>query len=381
MKHFLEDIGEAHMRTVFRLSVSFFLSLFALTQQGIVTPAYGQAQPALPSSTTPPATDHRISLDVVVTDKAGNAVSGLTEQDFTLLDDKQPRKITSFRAPDATSATPAPPLQVIFVIDAVNTGVQSVNYGRMQLSNFLKQDGGRLSDPTSLVIFTDTGTRIQPTPTRDGNALAESLDSNHTGLRVLTRSGGFYGAQERLDLSLKAIDQLASYERTQPGKKLVVWMSPGWPMLSGPNVELTAKSEQWLFQTIVTMSRELREAGITLYSIDPLGMNDAGGFRTFYYESFLKGVPSYNKVQAGNLALQVLAAQSGGLVMNSNNNIEKEVAECLKDAKGFYTLSFDSPPADHPNEYHSLEVKVDKPGLKARTRTGYYAEPYETTGR
>lgn len=282
---------------------------------------------------------------------------------------------------DSTSRAPDPALRVIFVIDAVNTGVQSVNYGRMQLSKFLRQDGGRLSQPASLVIFTDTETRIQPTPTLDGNALAESLDSNQTGLRVLSRSAGFYGAQERMDLSVKAIDQLASYERTKPGKKLVLWMSPGWPMLSGPNVELTAKTEQWLFQTIVTLSRELREAGITLYSIDPLGMNDAGGFRTFYYESFLKGVPSYNKVQAGNLALQVLAVQSGGRVLNSDNDIEKEVAECLKDAKAFYTLSFDSPPADHPNEYHSLEVTVDKPGLKARTRTGYYAQPYATSGR
>jgi VWFA-related protein len=374
------------MRTVFRLSASFFLSLFALALQGTVLPAYGQAQSALPATTaasTPAAsaTDHRISLDVVVTDKAGNPVPGLAEQDFTLLDDKQPRKIASFRAPDATTHAPDPTLQVIFLIDAVNTGVQSVNYGRMQLINFLRQDGGRLSEPTSLVLFTDTDTRIQPTPTRDGNALAESLNSNQTGLRVLTRSGGFYGAQERLDLSLKAIDQLATYERTQPGRKLVVWMSPGWPMMSGPNVELTTKAEQWLFQTIVTVSRDFREAGITLYSIDPLGMNDAGGFQTFYYESFLKGVPSYTKVQAGNLALQVLAAQSGGLVLNTDNNIEKEIAECLKDAKGFYAISFDSPPADHPNEYHALEVKLDKKGLKARTRTGYYAEPYETTGR
>jgi VWFA-related protein len=376
----LRTIGEAHMRTVFRLFVGSFLSLLAFAQQGPPAAVSGQTS-ARPSATAASTTDHRISLDVVVTDKAGNAVSGLTEQDFTLLDDKQPRQITSFHATDGTNRAADSALQVIFVVDAVNSGVQSVGYGRMQLSKFLRQDAGRLSEPASLVLFTDTDTRIQPKSTRDGNALAESLDSNQTGLRALSRSGGFYGAQERLDLSLKAIDQLAGYERTQPGRKLVVWMSPGWPMLSGPNVELTPKMEQWLFNTIVTLSRELREAGITLYSIDPLGMNDAGGFRTFYYESFLKGVPSYNKVQAGNLALQVLAVQSGGRVMNTNNDIAKEIAECLKDANAFYTLSFDSPPADRPDEYHTLDVKVDKPGVKVRTRTGYYAQPYATTQR
>jgi hypothetical protein len=30
---------------------------------------------------------------------------------------------------------------------------------------------------------------------------------------------------------------------------------------------------------------------------------------------------------------------------------------------------------DGPNEYHALEMKFDKPGLKALTRTGYYAQP------
>jgi VWFA-related protein len=369
------------MRSVFRLSVSLFLSLVAWTQQSPAPATPGQTPAAMAPATAASTTDHRVSLDVVVTDKAGNAVPGLAQQDFTLLDDKQPRTITSFHATDGTSRATDPGLQVIFVLDAVNNGVQPVSYGRMQLMNFLRKDDGRLSAPTSLVLFTDTDTRIQPTPTRDGNSLAESLDSNPSGLRVLSRSTGFYGAEERLDLSLKAIDQLAGYERTQPARKLVLWMSSGWPLLSGPNVELGAKSEHWLFNTIVTLSRELREAGITLYSIDPLGMSDAGGFRTFYYESFLKGVSSYNRVQNGNLSLQVLAVQSGGRVMNSGNDVAKEIAECLRDASAFYTLSFDSPPVDHPDEYHALEVKVDKPGLKARTRTGYYAQPYASGRR
>jgi hypothetical protein len=29
----------------------------------------------------------------------------------------------------------------------------------------------------------------------------------------------------------------------------------------------------------------------------------------------------------------------------------------------------------HPDEYHQLQIKLAKPGLTARTRTGYYSEP------
>ena len=78
-------------------------------------------------------------------------------------------------------------------------------------------------------------------------------------------------------------------------------------------------------------------------------------------------------VEIGNLGLQVLAYQSGGRVFNSSNDIAGEIASAATDANAYYVLSFDAPPPDGPVQYHALEVKLDKPGLTARTRTGYYA--------
>jgi hypothetical protein len=102
---------------------------------------------------------------------------------------------------------------------------------------------------------------------------------------------------------------------------------------------------------------------------------DAGGGRTSDYKEFLKGVVSYEPVLPGDLALPVLAVQSGGRVFNSNNDLEVALAHCAMDANAFYVLSFDTARADRPDEYHSLAVTVDKPGIEARTRTGYYAQP------
>jgi VWFA-related protein len=211
--------------------------------------------------------------------------------------------------------------------------------------------------------------------TRDGNALATELSENKAGLRTVTRSQGIYGADDRVGLSLNALHQLADYETPRPGRKLVIWISPGWPLLTGPRIQLSDKDQQRIFNQVVGLSDSLRQARITLYSVDPLGTADAGGFRTSYYLEFVKGVKKARQVQLGDLGLQVLATQSGGRVLISDNDVAGEIASCIADASAFYVLTFDGLVGDGPNEFHSLEMKVDKPGLKALTRTGYYAQP------
>lgn len=327
--------------------------------------------PALPRQAPAPAS--RITLDVVVNDKSGSPVSGLEQQNFTILDNKQPQKILSFQAIRGTSAEDH--LETILLLDAANIGFSRVAYAREEIEKFLRQDGGKLAQPLSIDFLSDSGLSIQNTASRDGNALIAYIDQHQTGLRTTRRSQGFYGATDRVQLSIRALGQLAEYEENRPGRKIVIWVSPGWPMLSGPSVQLSSKDQQNLFNTVVAVSTELRQSRIALYAVDPLGTADAGGFRTFYYEDFLKGVNAPNHVLIGNLALQVLAYQSGGRVLNSSNNVAGEIERCIRDANSYYVLSYDPPPADGPNDYHAIEVKLDQPQLKAQTRSGYYAQP------
>jgi VWFA-related protein len=337
----------------------------------LASAAWGQV-PAAPAVGS--IGDRTVRLDVVVTDKSGNPVSGLQQSDFTVLDDKQPQAILSFRAFDETSRDR---LQVIFLIDVVNAPYRAVGYARQQLEKFLRQGEGQLPVPMSLLLFTNKSVQAQGTVTRDRSALLDWLHSADSGLRDMGRSAGFYGAAEQMQLSLRNLEDFTSFESKQSGRKLLIWLSPGWPLLSGVNVELPPKDQEMAFRRIVKLSTEMREARITLYSVDPLGMDDAAGFQTFYYENFLKGVVSANKVDNGNLGLQVIATQSGGLVLNKSSDVASLIAKCVADAKAYYTLSFQAADADHPDEYHNLQIKIDKPGLTARTRTGYYAQKRE----
>jgi VWFA-related protein len=311
----------------------------------------------------------QIHLDVVVTAKSGPPVSGLQQQDFTLLDNKSPREITSFRSFTANQAP-----EVIVVVDAVNADYQTVAYEREQIDKVLRSDGGHLSQATALAFFTDTGTQIQEGFSTDGNGLSALLERYTVGLRSLRRSTGVYGAEERFQLSLQSLDMLIAREAGRPGRKLVLWVSPGWPLLTGPRTDLDSKQQQRIFADVVGLSTRLRQARITLYSIDPLGA-DESEVRASYYEEFVKGVKEPGKVEPGNLALQVLATQSGGLALNFNNDVAALLRKCLADTQAYYEITFDPPLPDRRDEYHQLEIKLGKPGLTARTRQGYYAQP------
>jgi VWFA-related protein len=379
------EMGRPNMRRLnmnryFRLVlVLLLLPLFAVQAQNTAAPAPVQSEPTLstksPSVATRPAADRRVTLDVQVTDKSGAPIRGLQQQDFTVLDDKQPQKIVSFQAVDAGAAAASdPPVEVIMVVDAINTTFHNVAYERDEVKKLLLQNGGKLAWPVRFVMFAQAGTKIQSGSSRDGNALAALYDQYQLGLRSASqsRSAGFYGATERIDLSLKALMSIVEFEQTRPGRKLMIWFSCGWPMLSDTRSPLTAKGEEQTFHWVVSASTRLREARITLYSVDPIGLANAGQLRSTYYEDFMRGVKSPSKVLPGNLGLPVLAVQSGGRVFNTSNDLETAVADCVADASAYYTLSFDSLPADQADEYHALQVMVDKPGMTARTRTGYY---------
>jgi VWFA-related protein len=315
------------------------------------------------------ANSARINLDVVVTPKAGPPVANLEQQDFTVFDNKTLQHLTSFQARDGSHD----PVHVIILIDAVNSTYQNIAWDRGEIGKFLRANGGHLSQPTALALFTDTGTQIQQGFSSDGNELAGALDQFAIGLRNIRRSSQ-WGASDRFQLSMTALGELITHEGPLPGRKMIFWVSPGWPLLSGPGVHLDGKQQNQLFSNIVGLSTQLRQNRITLYSIDPLGANE-GVLRTFYYQDFLKGVSKSGQVSVGDLGLQVLATQTGGLALTSSNDIVSQLQKCYADTEAYYELSFDPPPADHRDEYHNLIVQVAKPGLTARTRTGYYAQP------
>jgi len=92
------------------LSIVLGAPLLAQTQK---SPAPSPSPSPSPTATFPSQVEV-VNVDVVVADKKGNPITGLTKDDFTLLDEGQPQAITSFEAvtipePVAAGASPASP--------------------------------------------------------------------------------------------------------------------------------------------------------------------------------------------------------------------------------------------------------------------------------
>jgi hypothetical protein len=126
--------------------------------------------------------DGKIHLDVVVTPKSGPPVSGLQQQDFTVFDNKVPQTIFSFQALREREA----PIEVLLVVDDVNTGLEHIAFERSEIDKFLRTDGGQLAHPIALAFLTDAGIMVQDDFSSDGNAISAFWISTPSGYIVFS---------------------------------------------------------------------------------------------------------------------------------------------------------------------------------------------------
>jgi hypothetical protein len=173
--------------------------------------------------------------------------------------------------------------------------------------------------------------------------------------------------------SLQALGNIATAARREPGRKLLLWIGPGWGVGSGAYAEDNFSSDL-IFYTVQWFSTLLREARITLYSFS-FGENDS---HSQVYLDYLHGAQSASDANFMHLYRKVLAVESGGLVLDNSDDLVAQIQNYINEAATFYTLTFDPSRADHPDEYHDLRVQMSSPQLTARTSTGYYDQPFYT---
>jgi VWFA-related protein len=355
--------------------VALFLGASSLARAQLeMQPAPSVTRTAEVSSAPRDRAEGLIKLDIMVTDSAGNPVSGLDRARFSLIENSRPQNILSFQAFDGRRTLSEPPVKIILLIDTIELPEILAREERLAVMSYLRQDAGRLERPVSVFVLADTGLWTVA-PSGDGNVLAREIEHNDFTLvrpNVAWQRGPLSpGLNDTASVAaLKALGQIATEERKSPGRKILLWVGPGWGIGSGAYSD-PAQGSPPLFDAVWWFSTLLREARLVLYSFT-VGETDPHQL----YKAYLAGVTSPHKASFMNVYRKVLAVQSGGRVMDESLDVVHQIERCVQDTGPFYRISFDPFPADHPNEYHDLKVVFDRPGLIARINTGYYDQPY-----
>ena len=315
--------------------------------------------------------EQQLTFKVIVKDVRGHSVQSLHQSDFSIRDNGQAQPITMFKA---VRSDAQPSDRVILLLDTMNNTFENVAFERKGITEYLRENNGHLLHPTSLIVFSDYGVQVGK-PSLDGNVLINDLKKAPTQIRENAGAEGADGIVRRFQSSILAMTKLVTYEATVPGHATIIWFGPGWPMLASAHISISSDADRrGYFSAIVDLTNRLRASGITLDNIAPSALISGSERRQDYYKVYLKPVLTERQSDSGNLALPVIALQSGGQLLQQGNTLPEEIATCVADADNYYLLTIAASPG-HPDTYHAINVTLANGSLTALTNAGYYSEP------
>jgi VWFA-related protein len=328
----------------------------------------------------PDPTQGLIRVDVALTDKSGKRVTGLSEKDFTLLDNNEQQKIVTFQAFNG-GIQPASSLAVVLVIDELNmlanerTGKIELSAADREAETFLRSHGGVLQRPTILYRLTEQGLFATPHASMDGNELADEMEHGGRERRIwtpseLARDIGKMAKDSDVLHSLVALGSIAIEERRRPGRKLMFWIGNGW--------QIEGRKGTGLSDFSIELLTRMREARINLWGASEWPMYDtSGNMMPANYQvskEYFNG-PKNDATGLEYLSLPVIAARSGGGMLDTPHNLAALISERVEEESRYYSITFDPPRTNGIDEYHHLQVEIDKPDVTAHCFLDYYDEP------
>lgn len=257
-----------------------------------------------------------VELNVSVLDAAGRFAKGLAREDFTVLEDGAAQELSAFEFAESL------PMALGLVVDGSGSMDKSMPLVKQAATEFV----------TNLVGEKDKGFVIE---FRERPTLLAPMSSSRASLiRAIgeTRAGGATALHDSVVLGLYQFRSLA-------GKKALVVLTDGKDNHS---------STDW-----PTLRRYARTAGVPIFVI---------GLELSIFDVGLKG------------RLKELADDTGGeaFFIGGARQLPEIYRKIESEVRSQYFLSYLTESKKKDDEFRAVEVRVGKPGLKAKTIRGYF---------
>ncbi len=333
-------------------------------------PKPGQKPPAKPAAPPPivvlqpppppPMRKIQVDFDLAVTDSQGKAQTGITARDLAIRVDDQTVSAESVHGFAGAADKGEPSVQVYFVMDLTNTTPDEWPVLRAQVAKFLRENDGQLAYPTSLINFLPDEMQVQSQPLTNGKGMANALE------KMPGPAGN--GEFDPFDASLQAMQSILDSLADKPGRKLLIWIGPGWQTPNSMGQSVSARDEDSNWNTLVAITNRLRQERIVLFG---------GREGEWVHGGGSDGLRSAAQMNLANLGLNAMAVRSGGRGFVSPGKDDALVGEIERDvleAGPYYRVTIEPEHADGEDTYHAVKIAVGRAGLTAQAITGYFNE-------
>jgi len=188
--------------------------------------------------------------------------------------------------------------------------------------------------------------------------------------------------------SLGAIQYVVQGLKDLPGRKSLILFSESmkFTFLEGPGlVRSTALTNQTNETRIRRLADEANRSSVVIYAIDPRGVVNT----ELSAEDNLSGLSDAEIAQVGAIRAErliesqdgmiVLSQKTGGLFVPTSNDMTTSLRKAVDDGDGYYLLGYQPDlftfDEGRKSAFHSIKVRVKRPGLTVRSRTGFFGKP------
>lgn len=309
-----------------------------------------------------------VLLDVAVFDRNRVPVRNLQSSSFTVLEDGTPRRIVSFSevsvpapdgalvpwmrevAPDVRTNTGEDRRLVLIVLDDATVSFRVVD--RVKKIGYEIVDRLGPADAAS-IVYTAANNKSQEY-TSDRARLRAAVD-RFTDTSVA-------GLEQRYSLATlsSALDYLA--DLPQP-RKAVIFVSglqldlvaaagaTDITQLGAPENAATQRDRRYDMEQIF---QKAQRANVSLYPINPNGLEVTADGPDLTVETLL-----------------TMANNTGGFAVVNSNSFTSQIGQIFRETGSYYLLGIEATHTD--GRFRKVDVRVNRPGLIVRTRSGYVA--------
>ena len=360
---------------------------------------------------------NRVILDVVVTDSLGKPVHGLTQQDFSLTEDRQSQRVLSFDVHDLESTEEFPKLPplppntfvnvpsspergplYVLLLDLVNTAVVDQMSARQQLLKFVndKPSGTRFA-----VFALADGLHLLQGFTDDKSKLSAALDPAKPKSHIprVFMYGRNYGCNDG-EMMVSVFAFISRYLDGLPGRKNLIWFSGAFPLDLFPTDDNTSVS----FRDEVKETLDVMAQGqVAIYPVDASGVQvgnpddpcgkgsegvvaitrsranasgstqGAAGSSSAGNSAQVPAGAAFSSISSSQIIQDDIAKATGGHAFYSDNGVKEVLDEAVENGANYYTLTYSPSNQTYNGALRNIHIELDKKGYQLSYRRSYFA--------